>query len=149
LAYEAAILEVPDAAFAKVHLRVQHQIFLGGCPRTFEGCPQGWQLDGSSTCQTPADYDGNCAAFRLLDFSSRAAKDKEEFALKCRLTWPCEDACAKDFASCPDQWTNIEGLCLAPKSYAGMCSPATDFSAFSSTQKIQWAELCDAPWPCQ
>ena len=147
VADEKAIQAVHDAAFAKVLERVQKLVFVGGCPRTFEGCPQGWQVDGGSKCQPSAEYDGTCTAFRLRDFEARS--DKEAFALKCRLSWPCKDVCAKDFSSCPDQWSSADGVCHAPKTYAGMCSPSTDFSAFSSTQKIQWASLCDAPWPCQ
>merc|ERR1712226_841514 len=82
---------------------------------------------------------GMCAE---ADFENMPAGQKEEFA------WKCKAPCRKDFSGCPHTWVSVgNGLCLASPEYDGMCSPATDFSTFSSQSKAAWARRCGVSWP--
>jgi CPW-WPC domain-containing protein len=93
-----------------------------------------------------ADYTGPCGETALGTFS---APDKEDFAWRCKASWACEDACVKDFSSCPSGWTaQGGGVCAAPSDYDGICSPSTRFETFSSLRKAEWAAMCSAKWPC-
>ena len=136
-----------EAAYAKVHERVLRSKFVGGCPRQFKGCPEGWGGDGN-ICSPGVDYDGLCKAFDRAALEGKSVQEKEAFAAECRLSWPCTPSCARDFSGCPESWESSSGACIAPGSYAGMCSTTTSFSGYSTRQKADWAALCDAAWPC-
>ena len=43
-------------------------------------------------------------------------------------------------------WESVGKLCVASGSYDGMCSPAMDFEAYTSADKLQWGSLCAANW---
>jgi len=146
---EAAHRDLSQIAYSKVHARLLRQLYAGGCPRTYKDCPQSWVMNASLMCQPPSDYEGLCASFSLAEFDRYQVMDKESFAWKCRLSWPCISSCPKNFQSCPESWQNVEGLCVAPLTYTGICSPAIGFAHFTVNQKVEWSTLCDAPWPCQ
>lgn len=56
--------------------------------------------------------------------------------------------CPRDFAGCPSTWIESESnKCRPPRDYDGLCSD-TDFSAFSVSQKEDFAWKCRANWPC-
>ena len=145
LAYDAQSNLLATVAFALVQARVQKAEFVGGCPRDMSGCPTFWADQGNGFCEPPEDYDGLCVAIDVEGFS---IEDKEAFAWKCRASWPCAPSCKLDFETCPKSWENLDGLCLAPSSYDGMCSPAMIFSSFTLHQKAEWAAMCSASWPC-
>ena len=84
----------------------------------------------------------------------------QEFAWKCRASWPCAPPCVKSFDGCPHKWAHQgQGLCTAPPEYAGICrfcvmllialslclvllSPAVDFSKLSK-RGSSWSDgLC-------
>ena len=132
-------------AFAMVQARVLKLAYVGGCPRDMSGCPTLWADQSNGVCEPPEEYDGLCIAF---DVKGLSHGQKEEFAWKCRASWPCVPSCKLDFGTCPDAWDNLNGLCLAPSSYDGSCSPAMLFSSFTSKQKADWAAMCSARWPC-
>ena len=136
-----------QAAYLKVSERILRSRFVGGCPRNFAGCPEDWEMVGN-TCQPSAAYGGPCQSFDILSFPSNAAKEREAFALECRLSWPCEASCTRDFSGCPHGWQGSADSCVAPSSYKGICSRTTRFSGYSIRQKAEWAALCDATWPC-
>lgn len=129
---------------ALVATKLAKQLHIGGCPRNYGGCPVGWLTSGDA-CAPPDDYDGLCAAVNADTFSDA---EKEAFAWKCKASWPCKAACKLDFSGCPQQWADDGGLCVAPASYDGMCSPAMQFASLSAHDKAKWASVCNARWPC-
>ena len=94
--------DLKKAAYARVHQYVLRSLYVGGCPRNMTGCPVGWLDGGSGACEPPAGYTGLCAGYKGL-----TTAQKETFAWKCRTSWPCTDACAKDFQGCPASWTAL------------------------------------------
>ena len=145
LAYDARFNQLETAAFAMVQARVLKFEYAGGCPRDMSGCPTFWADQSNGLCAPPDDYDGLCAS---TDVNGLSAEQKEDFAWKCRASWPCAPSCKLDFRTCPNTWDNIDGLCLAPSSYDGICSPAMMFTSFTPQQKAEWAAMCSARWPC-
>merc|ERR1712113_90075 len=132
-----------QAAYGKVSERLLRSRFVGGCPRDFTGCPEDWEMVGNS-CQPSATYGGSCQS---LD-PSITSEEKEALAIECRLSWPCEATCARDFSGCPQGWQGSADSCVAPSSYQGICSTTTRFSGYSTRQKAEWAALCNTNWPC-
>ena len=132
-------------AFAMVQARVLKLAYVGGCPRDMSGCPTSWADQGSGVCDPPEDYDGLCTT---IDVKGLSQEQREDFAWKCKASWPCALSCKLDFGTCPNEWNNVDGLCLAPSTYDGKCSPAMLFSSFTSQQKAEWAAMCSARWPC-
>ena len=132
-------LVVRQASFAAISEKAMKLIYTGGCPRDFTGCPMGW-TESAGACTPPADYAGPCTA--------TAITDKEEFAWKCKASWPCA-SCARDYSACPEGWTMVDGLCTAPSDYSGVCSAAMDFSGFSTKKKAEIAAMCGYAFPCE
>lgn len=128
-----------QVAFAAVSEKALKLIYVGGCPRDFSGCPMGWS-ESAGVCTPPSDYAGPCAAGTI--------SDKEEFAWKCRASWPCS-SCTRDYGGCPAGWTMVDGLCTAPSDYLGDCSTAMDFSPFSEKKKAEIAAMCGYSFPCK
>ena len=145
LAYDEQSSRLEITAFAMVHERVLKLAYVGGCPRDMRGCPTSWADQSDGVCEPPEDYDGLCSA---IDVRGLNHEQKEDIAWKCRASWPCTSSCKLDFATCPDAWDNLDGLCLAPSTYDGTCSPAMLFASFTSQQKAEWASRCSARWPC-
>lgn len=145
---DAALSDLKQATYKKVHQRVLKHIYIGGCPRTYLGCPAGW-AEEKGTCSPPSNYNGLCGSLDLASFKERSLQSKEDLAWKCQMSWPCLGACLKGFHTCPKHWVHLgNSLCIAPETYTGMCSPATDFSMLSLNQKAAWASQCDSTWPC-
>ena len=145
LAFDEQSSRLETTAFAMVHERVLKLAYVGGCPRDMSGCPTSWADRSDGVCEPPEDYDGLCNA---VDVKGLSHEQKEDFAWKCRASWPCALSCKLNFATCPDSWDNLDGLCLAPSTYDGTCSPAMLFSSFTSQQKAAWASMCSVRWPC-
>lgn len=139
LASEAAASEEAEAAFAAVREKVLKLIYTGGCPRDFSGCPIGWS-ESAGSCAPPSDYSGPCAAGPIAD--------KEQFAWKCRASWPCS-SCTRDYSGCPTGWATVDGLCTAPSDYHGDCSATMDFSPFSAKRRAELAAMCAYSFPCK
>ncbi|KFH10933.1 cpw-wpc domain-containing protein [Toxoplasma gondii MAS] len=63
-------------------------------------------------------------------------------------------ACVVDYsAPCPLKWhsRDVEGgghLCEAPKNYKGFCETNKSFDFYTADAKADWAESCEAVWPC-
>jgi len=142
---EAIKFDLEEAAYIAVRQRLVKLIHVGGCPRDMSGCPSEWVETPGHMCEPPPNYVGRCGTTDLSKYSSSA---KEEFAWKCRASWPCAASCERDFDGCPQDWDNFDGLCIAPLSYDGMCSPAMVFKTFSTTKKGEWAATCGSSWPC-
>jgi len=145
LLYDSLSQQLKTAAFAMIQARLLKFEYAGGCPREMVGCPTFWADQGDGLCAPPDDYDGLCAA---TDVKGLSVEEKEVFAWKCKASWPCAPSCKLVFGTCPDTWQNIDGLCLAPLSYDGTCSPAMRFTSFTPQQKAEWAAMCSARWPC-
>ena len=144
LAQDALDDQTSEYVRALVGTKLAKQMYIGGCPRDYAGCPVGWLTSGSA-CMPPEDYDGLCTA---VGSEALSDDEKEAFAWKCKASWPCKAACKLDFSGCPQQWTHGGGLCMAPPSYDGMCSPAMQFASFAAHDKAKWASVCNARWPC-
>ena len=86
-----------EAVSAAAHRAVAEMKYVGGCPRELDGCPYGWSASGAGECAPPTAYTGSCVATNL---SAYTAAQKEEFALKCGVGWPCRD-CKTNFVGCP------------------------------------------------
>jgi CPW-WPC domain-containing protein len=57
-------------------------------------------------------------------------------------------SCPRDYSSCPSGW-GLEGqICVPPAEYAGFCG-ATDLTSFEVSKREQFAQTCEAPFPCQ
>lgn len=139
VASEAAATEAAEAAYAAASEQAAKLLHAGGCPRDYSGsCPSGWSEAGGA-CEPAGNYNGPCAA--------GAVGNKEEFAVKCRASWPCA-ACTRDYSGCPAGWSEADGLCTAPASYKGACSTAMDFSGFGGKQKAELAAMCGYAFPC-
>jgi CPW-WPC domain-containing protein len=93
-------------------------------------------------CAPQEPYDGICGKFA----ANVPESVKEELSWKCQASWPCMSSCSKDLSGCPAGWKQSGGLCTAPASYDGICSPAMDFRPFSVEQKHVWSSQCGAPW---
>lgn len=144
VADEMTLASAQRSAYIMVHERMLKQIFIGGCPREYSGCPVGWTgADGA--CSPPASYDGYCGAQNLSGLSS---SQLEDFAWRCRAQWPCSASCARDFSACPSGYQRQGGSCVATKAYAGPCSPTTNFSGMSDADKSAWASMCQTSFPC-
>lgn len=150
LAAEMSARKLAQAATNKVGSRVLKHKFVGGCPRTFTGCPEGWTRGSGRTCQPPGNYDGVCSVLDLMQLQNSQLQDKENMAVKCRMMWPCTSSCKRDFGGCPETWSHRGGLCVAPSSFSGgICGPSMEFTDFTQLQKMHWAEMCGASWPCK
>merc|ERR1712183_649193 len=137
--------EILESAYGFTRARLLKYIFLGGCPRDMGiACAIGWNIDSAGKCVPPPDYDGLCGPMYL---SGLPLSRIEEYALKCRLHYPCKQPCAKNFNGCPQDWNGIEGICFAA-AYSGQCSPTQDFRKMSFEQKAEWSVTCQADWPC-
>ena len=138
---EAARLS--DIAYVLARAQVRKAEYVGGCARDLRGCPLGWSSQGSA-CAPPPEYGGLCGTVEVAAFPLTA---KEDFAWKCGASWPCHP-CTTSFEDCPIGWSDKAGLCVAPQEYDGVCSPAMDFSSFSTRRKAEWSATCSARWPC-
>ena len=142
--HEREVGALHDAVSAASRRAVAELKNVGGCPRVLDGCPYSWSEGVSGECVPPAAYDGPCAA---TDLSSYTASQKEAFALKCGVGWPCRE-CKTNFAGCPLGWQAVGKLCLAPAEYDGMCSPVMEFGRLSGGDLARWSATCGARWAC-
>ena len=142
--HEREVDALGRAVSAAARRAVAELKFVGGCTRVVDGCPFGWLAGPSGECSPPAAYDGPCAA---TDLSTYSGLQKEEFALKCRVGWPCRE-CRTNFGGCPVGWQAVGKLCVAPETYDGMCSPVMEFGSLSGNDLARWAATCGARWPC-
>ena len=130
-------------AYIAARTQTLKQAYIGGCARVFETCPIGW-IDSGSTCVNNGE--GFCGTLE----KSWSNATKESFAWRCRASFPCVSSCKRSFDACPMGWKKgASGSCIAPSSYAGICSPSTNFGGFNNEAKAQWSSLCEADFPCQ
>merc|ERR1712176_1161154 len=67
----------------------------------------------------------------------------------CDLQWGCRASCGQDFRSqCPEGWQNQSSLCVAPITYAGVCSYSVDMASMNEAQKRSFASTCSVKFPC-
>ncbi|CAD2095622.1 CPW-WPC family protein [Plasmodium vinckei lentum] len=128
--------------------RLKKLWYIGKCRRDYSNlCPLGWKISEYDTglCIPPETYEGQC---RSIDFSNSKDVDKELFAWKCEVQWPCINSPKlKIMGKCPFKWTLVgNSLCIAPEDYVGKCSPAMDFSNYDYEHRARWANDCDAEW---
>ena len=142
VASELALSSLKNDAFVAAHMAVRRYVHVGMCPRAYEGCPVGW-VSADGGCSPGSNYDGFCGA---RSFSGTGVAQKEDFAFRCGVSWPCADSTASYDSACPRGWKASESGCIAPSSYAGICSPATNFSGWSAESKARWAAMCGAPF---
>merc|ERR1719161_2461135 len=97
-------------------------------------CPQGWEKVGSSLCRVGEQYEGDCDLTQ--DLGSFVLEQKKAFARICKVTFPCQGACDKDWRSCPNEWDEVAPqVCLAPVSYTGGCDPMLEIGSMSQNDK--------------
>jgi len=113
-------------------------------------CPVGWADFGDELCDAPLSIGGPCSEMRVR--RGMGGDDLKEFEAVCgAFDMPCRGRCIENFtAACPDAWALVDGLCLAPTSYAGRpCLPFQNLAEMSDQDKQRWSGLCHAPFPCK
>ncbi|SCP04971.1 CPW-WPC family protein [Plasmodium ovale] len=137
-----------EEIFRVVQERLKKLWYIGKCRRDYSNiCPLGGKSSAydTSLCIPPETYEGQC---RSIDFSKSTSTDKELFAWKCEVEWPCISSPElKVMDKCPSRWTLVgNNLCIAPEDYIGKCSPAMDFSRYDYESRIRWANECNVQW---
>lgn len=123
----------------------------GQCFRNYSiTCPVGWRESpkGSKICvpRLTTEYTGPC--HQKINTRGLQLNQLEELAWRCGVDWACKSPLKKDFSKCPLNWINVgKRLCIAPPSYEGPCSPATDFANTSERDIATWSFKCRAPFP--
>ncbi|CAD7975007.1 unnamed protein product, partial [Amoebophrya sp. A120] len=129
-------------SFIAVHIALRKQLFAGGCPMNFSGCPVGFDSAGA-VCVPGSSYSGFCGE---RNFSTMDLANKVDWAWRCGAAWPCSSKSTEFAAPCPQEWSQTVAGCSAPPTYAGICSPTTDFTDMTDEDKARWAADCDATW---
>lgn len=115
-----------------------------------ELCPEGWTSAGGGFCE--ASQDSNTPCSRAYDFAEMSIQTKSELGHTCGFNWKCKGDCAQDFSkSCPADWQEVPsnpGTCVAPVTYAGVCSFSVDTSHMSAEQKSAFAAKCAVSFGC-
>lgn len=115
-----------------------------------ELCPEGWSDNGGGFCEAPAEYNTTCATF--YDFAEMDLKTKEELAQTCNFKWKCKAGCQQDFSNaCPESWSEVPlspGTCMAPATYAGVCSFSVNTTHMTMEQRAAFGAKCAVTWPC-
>lgn len=137
--------------FKIIQERLKKLWYIGKCRRNYSAlCPLNWKRSAydENLCVPPETYEGQC---RSLDFSNTTEKEKESFAWRCEVEWPCISAPKiKPMGKCPLRWTNVGAdLCIAPEDYVGQCPPAIDFSKLNFEMRVRLAIQCDFEWPVE
>ncbi|EUD68613.1 hypothetical protein C922_01012 [Plasmodium inui San Antonio 1] len=127
-----------EEIFRIIQERVKKLWYIGRCRRDYSGvCPLGWKVSAydENLCIPPEPYEGPC---RSIDFSNSTNVDKELFAWKCEVEWPCTNPPKlRVMEKCPFRWTLVgSSLCIAPEDYIGRCSPAMDFANYDYETRI-------------
>jgi len=113
-------------------------------------CPVAWVDFGDELCDAPLSLGGPCSEMRVR--RAIGGDDLKEFEVSCgAFEMSCSGRCIENFtAACPYAWTYVDGLCLAPRSYAGgPCLPFQNLLEMSDQEKERWSGLCHAPFPCK
>ena len=142
VASQLAVDSLKNDAFIAAHMAVRRYVHVGMCPRAYEGCPVGW-VSADGACSPGASYDGFCGS---RNFSGSSVAQKEDFAWRCGVSWPCQDGQGSYESACPQGWKNTASGCVAPSSYTGICSPMTNFQGWSAESKAHWSAMCGAPF---
>jgi len=119
------------------------------CPQghDYEVCPVGWEQIGNGYCRHDGSEPPKCAS--VFAFGDMQIAEKQELAKDCDLRWGCRASCEQDFRSqCPEGWQNQSSLCVAPITYAGVCSYSVDMASMNEAQKISFASTCSVLFPC-
>merc|ERR1712228_5678 len=119
------------------------------CPqgRDYEVCPMGWEEIGNGYCRHGGSDAPKCAS--VFAFGDMQIAEKQDLAKDCDLQWGCRASCEQDFRSqCPEGWQNQSSLCVAPITYAGVCSYSVDTANMNEAQKRTFASTCSVRFPC-
>ena len=160
-----------------IDARLNTFVYTGLCRRNYTNpCPSGWTETGPPEpeakegeeeqpkdrtqlpiqCSVEAVDAENpnpaCETYNITADTVFTPSDKEAFALKCKVQWPCA-ACRRDFSGCPENFENvdpnIDGLCKPKRTYVGPCVEAVDVRKTQDTvTKARWAAGCYTSWPC-
>lgn len=115
--------------------------------RDYDACPSGWTSRGDGFCQSSADGTATCGNAYKIDIIS--VGEKQELSRVCGLTWPCTNGCERDYTQpCPQEWSNVLGLCMAPATYAGDCGFSMNTTGMSAQQKRDIASKCETQFAC-
>ncbi|CRH00837.1 CPW-WPC family protein, putative [Plasmodium relictum] len=137
--------------FRIIQERLKKLWYIGKCRRDYSSvCPLGWRIStyDENLCIPPDTYEGLC---RSIDFSNSSNTDKELFAWKCEVEWPCVNSPKlKVMGKCPLRWTSVgNNLCVAPEDYVGKCPPAINLSNYDYEMRVRWANECNVEWISQ
>lgn len=113
-------------------------------------CPEGWEDDGGGFCFAPTDLKSKCAT--SYNFAQMDIKMKMELAQTCGFNWKCKIPCVQDYSqACPKDWNPIlanPSVCMAPVTYAGVCSFSVNTTLMTPLQKSLFARKCGVEFPC-
>lgn len=110
-------------------------------------CPKGWQVEGQSFCRAGEEYEGDCDV--VQDLGGFVLEQKKAFARICKVIFPCQSECEKDWESCPNEWQEVApSVCLAPESYIGGCDGMLELEGMIAKDKALFESVCAASWPC-
>ena len=112
----------------------------------YETCPQGWIDVGAGFCKRQ-NSDGKCKS--MYKFDDMSIGDKQELAAVCDVKWTCATKCVEDYSkACPQGWSELSGLCIAPPTYAGECVYSVNTTGMTELQKKHFAAKCSVEFPC-
>ncbi|KAK1445114.1 hypothetical protein BgAZ_110200 [Babesia gibsoni] len=142
----ATVEELDLLALTSEHLK--RHWYTGQCRRDYSPkCPNGWNwAEDENACIAPQDYQGPCN--NRKNFTDLKAHEREEYAWKCQVSWPCVgDLPIDESILCPLEWVKISNkLCLAPNDYDGICPPISDFNGMSLLEKTAYEQMCSVKW---
>jgi len=112
----------------------------------YDSCPSDFVAVGGGLCSATEAVCGQT----VFNFEAMPLPDRIALGVACGFQWPCHSGvCKQDFqAVCPAGWREVEGLCVAPASYAGPCSYSVKASGMSPSQKEAFGSKCAVSFPC-
>ena len=149
----AEIYMAVRGAISNYHVQTNIPMSEFHCMRDYSlPCPERWvDLGDGETCAAADGYVVSAGCGKEESLGQMTIAAKRAFAAKCKVQWPCYNACIEDFTlPCPLGWMlGRDMLCRANPWYRGKCLAIYDFKYHGPYLKYRWSRMCKAPWPCR